>query len=75
MSSKTALDGSEMRQTFHRVKACKDIHEALCPEDEWGTLGSSWSSSLFKVQRIQWKILLASSWCPAFKKNGRPPLS
>lgn len=34
VSSKTAIDGREMRQTFHRVKACKDIHEALCPEDE-----------------------------------------
>lgn len=34
VSSKTAINGREMRETFHRVKVCEDIHEALCPEDE-----------------------------------------
>lgn len=34
VSSKTAINGREMRQTFHRVKVCEDIHEALCTEDE-----------------------------------------
>ena len=73
LSSKIARDF--ICRTNISVSAQKKVRETLCHKDEWGTHGRSWSTSLFKVQRIPWKIFLTSSWCPRFTENGRLPLS